>query len=113
METDIRTFMHDFGGGIRCQVSIDINHPHGSKDFMWDGKPTRAVIPEYRKWMHTVNQKIADGIEGKVLWILHSGKRRWEYWSYTPGMRRPRLLKKARRAPSLHDTLTRDIENWQ
>ena len=53
----------------------------------WSAKPTVDIIPKYTEWMHSVLCKIADAVQGKILYGVKTGPRErdFETWLYEPG----------------------------
>jgi hypothetical protein len=51
----------------------------------WNKQPIAAILPAYYEWMHTVNCKIADAIDGTHLYGVQHSDGRMEFWIYRTG----------------------------
>lgn len=82
-------FSCDFGDGMTCTMKVDVKklrkRSSGAQISTWTKKPTAAVLPDYHKWMHTVNCKIADAINGNHLYGVKIPNGQMEFWMYRPG----------------------------
>jgi hypothetical protein len=85
----IREFQHRFKGGITCKLAVNL-HKLAAKaaDPMrceWSRRPKPRVIPEYRRWILSVWQHIADGTGLKLMELLQVRPCLWEAWVFKPG----------------------------
>jgi hypothetical protein len=51
----------------------------------WSAKPKPRVIAEYRRWILSVWQFVADETGLKLMELLQVKPRLWEAWSFEPG----------------------------
>ena len=89
MADSVRTFCHHFRGGVSCEVRIDLAKLRarqlGYLRFEWSRTPGRRVIPEYRRWILSVWQRVADETGLKTMEVLQVSAHQWEIWAFEPG----------------------------
>jgi hypothetical protein len=85
----VRAFRHRFRGGITCKLSVDLDRlaakATGPMRYEWSARPKPRVIPEYRRWILSVWQLVADETGLKLMELLQTGPRLWEAWVFEPG----------------------------
>jgi hypothetical protein len=85
----VRTFRHRFKGGITCELAVDLDRlaarATGPMRYEWSEGPKPRVIPEYRRWILSVWQHIADETGLKLMELLQVKRRVWEAWVFEPG----------------------------
>ncbi len=59
--------------------------------FQYKGSVTGKHFSNYKKWLHGVNQQIAETWNSSFMYVLPDKKGRAELWGYTPG-RQPSLI---------------------
>ncbi|MCP5524928.1 MAG: hypothetical protein H7A46_25665 [Verrucomicrobiales bacterium] len=55
--TMIHTYKHTFRNGVKATATFRLDPP--SFDVEWEGKTSRALIPEYCRWRHSILEDIA------------------------------------------------------
>ena len=74
----IRTFRHRFKGGVTCKLAVDLDKLAAkAADPMrcqWSQRPKPRVIPEYRRWILSVWQHIADETGFKLMELLQRSR---------------------------------------
>jgi hypothetical protein len=64
MADSARTFRHRFRGGVTCEIRIDLDKLRarrpGCLRCEWSRNPGRHVIPEYRRWILSVWQRVSN-----------------------------------------------------
>ena len=85
----IREFRHRFRGGITCKLAVDLDRiAAGETGYLrceWSARPKARVIPEYRHWILSVWQFVADETGLKLMELLQVERRVWEAWVFEPG----------------------------
>jgi hypothetical protein len=85
----IRTFRHRFKGGITCELAVDLGKlSAGETGYLcceWSARPKPRVIPEYRRWILSVWQLVADETGGTIMELLQVERHLWETWLFKPG----------------------------
>jgi hypothetical protein len=85
----IRTFRHRFKGGATCEMVIDLDklcdQQPDPQRCTWSRKPKSRVIPEYRRWILTVWQRVADETGLRTMEMLQVKSCLWEIWVFEPG----------------------------
>lgn len=79
----IRIFRHRFKGGITCEVTINLDKLH--LRFEWSERPKPRVISEYRRWILSVLQGVANETGLKLMELLQVKRRVWECWVFEAG----------------------------
>ena len=83
------TFRHRFKGGITCELAVDLERiaarATGPMRCELSAKPKPRVIAEYRRWILSVWQFVADETGLKLMELLQVKPRLWEAWSFEPG----------------------------
>jgi hypothetical protein len=62
-------------------------------NFVWDGRPSPRIGAEYRVWMMTVVQELANRWRTKIAWAFGVSPTQTELWGFEPG-KAPELLEK-------------------
>ena len=79
-------FSLDFGDGVTVTAVIDVKKLRESKGKLqfcvveWDGKRKESHKPLYKQWMIDVQQKAADLLPGKIMWMFEK-----EVYAFEPG----------------------------
>lgn len=79
------TFSCKFKGGPSVTVRFDIEALERGKDikdvaeFQWSGTPSRKIIPDYVRWMHTVMSQIAKRTGKRILYAYPGGSEGMAY----------------------------------
>jgi len=85
----VRAFKHHFKGGITCELAVDLDRlaakATGPMRYEWSARPKPRVIPEYRRWILSVWQFVADETGLKLMELLQVKPRLWEAWRFEPG----------------------------
>ena len=86
----VRTFRHRFKGGIISELAVDLERiaagaADGYRRCEWSARPQPRVIPEYRRWILSVWQHIADETGLRVMELLQTKPHVWEAWMFEPG----------------------------
>jgi hypothetical protein len=85
----VRTFRHRFKGGITCELAVDLERiaakATGPMRCEWSAKPKPRVIAEYRRWILSVWQLVADETGGTIMELLQVERHLWETWLFKPG----------------------------
>jgi hypothetical protein len=80
---------HRFRGGIGCEMAIDLQKLRNREEEYlrceWGKRPSRRIIPEYRRWILSVWQRVSDETGFKTMEILQTEARLWEVWVFAPG----------------------------
>jgi hypothetical protein len=82
-----RTFQHRFKGGFVATMTVDPDFTLGTAHIVrceWSRRPKPNVLPEYLRWVHTVNELIATETGKKILHIFTFPGNRFEAWVYEP-----------------------------
>jgi hypothetical protein len=82
-----RTFQHRFRGGVVATMTVDPAFTPGAVHVVcceWSRRPKPRVIPEYVRWVHTINELIATETGKKILHIFTFPGNRFEAWVYEP-----------------------------
>jgi hypothetical protein len=81
------TFQHRFKGGITATMTVDSDYAAGTTHIIsceWSRRPKPNVLPEYVRWVHTINELIATETGKKILHIFTLSENRFEAWVYEP-----------------------------
>lgn len=82
-----RTFQHKFKGGVTATMTVDDQFAPGSshiRSIEWSATPKQNIIPEYMRWVHSVNEFMATKIGGRILHVFQLPGDRFESWAYEP-----------------------------
>lgn len=60
-------------------------------NFVWDGHPKPAILPEYRAWAMTVISELANHWGTKIAYALGVSEHETELWAFEPG-KAPELI---------------------
>ena len=89
MADSVRTFRHRFRGGVTCEIRTDLDKLRarqlGYLRCEWSRNPGRRVIPEYRRWILSVWQRVSNETGLKTMEMLQVKARLWEIWVFEPG----------------------------
>jgi hypothetical protein len=55
------------------------------QDVQWMGRLKRKHVPEYLRFCHVVNSRLADLWQMSILQLLQTSPTNWEAWQYRPG----------------------------
>jgi hypothetical protein len=88
--SNIRVFRHRFRGGIVCEMTVDLeklrNREAEHLRCEWSKRPSsKRIIPEYRRWILSVWQRVSDETGLKTMELLQTKARLWEVWTFSPG----------------------------
>ena len=90
----IRTFRHRFRGGVRAEVVVDLEeHRTENPSFVctWEGKPTRRILEEYKRWTLMIEGTIANEINRTLMHVFMLWDGKYETWLFVPGEAPKRL----------------------
>jgi hypothetical protein len=51
----------------------------------WTAQPKPKHLREYTRWCHTVFSRLAEQWNLRLMQVIQTAPRRWEFWAYTPG----------------------------
>jgi hypothetical protein len=96
-EGAVLTFVHRFSRTVQCELRIIDQPPQpGGQPTLrceWLGKPKPKYIPEYRQWILSTHQFLADRWQQRVMYALGVARDHTELWIFEPGGT-PKLLQK-------------------
>ena len=82
-------FSHKFKGGCTCTMTVDLDLLAAKEaDHVrceWSSKPGARVIPEYRMWILSVWQRVANITGFRLMELLQTKRNVWEAWLFEPG----------------------------
>ena len=90
-----RTFQHRFKGDITATMTVDDNYEPGTTHILsieWSRKPEKRIIPEYVRWVHTVNELIATQTGKRIMHIFPLGGNEFQAWVYEPNQPAQRVF---------------------
>lgn len=109
-----QTFVCDFGDGLTCTTVINHTRIFQGKSHVmgmqWSRKPSvetlNRTLPQYREWLHSINQQVCEKSGKKLLYALQVGPSNnpdrqggtWELWIYDRGQS-PKLTQTVRGNP--------------
>jgi hypothetical protein len=85
---------HRLRGGVRAEVVVDLEeHRSGNPSFerTWEGKPTRRILKEYKRWTLMIERTIANEINRTLMHVFMLGNGKYETWLFVPGEAPKRL----------------------
>jgi hypothetical protein len=83
-----RTFRHRFRGGVRAEVVLDLEEHRARNPFFkctWEGKPTRRILDEYKRWTLMIESTVANELNQKLMHVFMLGNGKYETWVFVPG----------------------------
>jgi hypothetical protein len=86
---NVQQFIHRFRNGVTVTLTYDIDSflpgetSHCRAE--WSGKPNKRMLPEYLRWKHSVCDKLAVLINGRVMDVMQVAPQCWEAWVHEPG----------------------------
>lgn len=88
----MKTFIHDFGGGIRCEFQVtDDAPPRGECGFLgtvWSGgPPSMKLLRPYIAWVNSIYRGLADEWKIRIRYAYQISKSTYEIWDFEPGKR--------------------------
>ena len=90
-----RTFQHRFKGGTTATMTVDDNYAPGTTNSLrveWSRKPKERIIPDYMRWVHTVNELIAAETGQKIMHIFPLPGNEVQVWVYEPNQPAQRVF---------------------
>jgi hypothetical protein len=91
------TFAHRFSPTVQCCVRVVDRPPEPGATlnltFQWSGRPKRKHLGEYRRWILSTAQTLADRWEARILYALGVAANSTELWTFEPG-KAPQLVQK-------------------
>lgn len=81
------TFACEFPGGLRCVIVTQKPRPdqsHNMRQEWQGGRPTPEIFPQFRDWMHTVNQELATKWQRPIKHVFAFSEDKAEVWLYEP-----------------------------
>jgi hypothetical protein len=81
------TFQHRFKGGITATMTVDDNYAPGTTHILaieWSRKPKERIIPEYMRWVHVVNERVATESGKKIMHVFMLPGNEVQSWVYEP-----------------------------
>jgi hypothetical protein len=92
-------FIHRFSRSLSCEMTVADEPPLGGefhiRNVAWTGRPKPKHVREYVRWIHVVNEHLANLWGFKLMHAVQVEPRLWELWGYEPG-KPAKLLDKMR-----------------
>lgn len=96
----MKTFKHDFGKGVTCEIEVTDSPPSSIPDSpasghilsaKWTGSRTDKMIPQYIAWINSVNKQLADEWDVKMMHVFDPPNGQMQAWLYEPGQNPRRM----------------------
>jgi hypothetical protein len=90
-----RTFQHRFKGGATATMTMDDDYAPGTSHILsieWSRKPKPRVVPEYVRWVHTVNERMATETGKKIMHVFMLPGNQIQSWVYEPNQPAQRVF---------------------
>ena len=92
MARGARTYVCDFGRGVKCTMRVPSSLLEGLKEggrrmeaiFEWEGTPSPKIIPKYKKWVLSVYRELSDELGARMMYVFTEGGS-YEAWGCEPG----------------------------
>ena len=91
LNKDVLTFYCDFGNGGTCTITFNLadfrRDPRRIRpQTKWVGERRNEMFDTYRNWIHTVNARISEALQGPHAYVLQHWAQspHWEHWVYFP-----------------------------
>ena len=89
LQIEMREFVLEFDKGLRCRYTTNgkpsVGQEHRPKIVWEGGDPTPDEFPQYKEWIHGVNQTLANEWKMNLMHVFMLSKTRHEVWAYEPG----------------------------
>jgi hypothetical protein len=89
-------FLHKFGAGVQATMRMK-DEPPGDGVHLptieWTGRPKKKHLTDYRRWVLTVQQILANRWQQRIGYMLQTGPSETELWQFEPGAA-PKLVER-------------------
>lgn len=86
---NLKQFTHRFKNGTIVTLSYDLDlHQPGQMahaKIEWSARPNRRMMREYMRWKHSVCDKLASLVNGRLMDVIQTKRDLCEVWVHEPG----------------------------